>query len=105
MTDTGVWADIERIVDWLDAETPEDGRLMARVLKITEEVGEVSEALIGATAFNPRKGASHTMTDVEKELNDVILTAMVALRTVTKEAGASFEDHLRGVVVRAGLTG
>lgn len=48
-----------------------------------EEVGEVSEAVTGALGANPRKGDSHGWSDVEKELSDVIVTAVVALATIS----------------------
>jgi NTP pyrophosphatase (non-canonical NTP hydrolase) len=81
-----VWDTIGRLVAWLDAENsapPEMARLL-RVLKISEEAGEVAEAVIGVTGSNPRKGNSHTWEDVRKELCDVILTSMVALQTITR---------------------
>lgn len=83
------WDGVQRLRGWLD-ESPEqamagDVRVL-RVLKIAEEVGEVSEALTGVLGANPRKGESHTWQDVEKELSDVIVTAMVALSTITADA-------------------
>ncbi|MBP5874290.1 hypothetical protein F3K20_06635 [Streptomyces scabiei] len=57
----------------------EDGRRAAepvRVLKISQELGEVAEALHGALGANPRKGASHDWGDVPKGFADVIVTAM-----------------------------
>jgi NTP pyrophosphatase (non-canonical NTP hydrolase) len=67
------------------------------MLKLSEEVGEVASAIIGATGQNPRKGITHSWQDVESELCDVIVTAMVALRTLTPEAAAVFDAHLRRI--------
>ncbi|MQY13388.1 hypothetical protein SRB5_35360 [Streptomyces sp. RB5] len=98
------WATVARLVDWLDAHcsdlSPEAARLL-RILKITEEAGEVAEAVHGALGSNPRKGDSHTWADVERELCDVILTAMVALRSLTPDAGQRFADHLGHVAGRS----
>ncbi|MFJ4694810.1 MazG-like family protein [Streptomyces sp. NPDC088766] len=88
---------------WLDAAQPVTGReaVLLRVLKLSEEVGEVAEAVIGATGQNPRKGVSHTWEDVRGELCDVAVTALVALRTLTPEAEAVFAGHLARVAKRS----
>lgn len=49
-----------------------------RLLKIIEEAGEVAEAYIGVTGANPRKGFTHSLGDLESELLDVALTALIA---------------------------
>lgn len=97
------WDTAHRLVRWLDAETdasPEAARLL-RILKITEEAGEVAEAVHGASRANPRKGASHSWQDVQRELCDVILTAMVALATLTPDAREVFAAHLTAVADRS----
>ncbi|WP_059011201.1 MazG-like family protein [Streptomyces specialis] len=101
--DRATWQTIDRLVEWLDANStnsPDVTRLL-RVLKIQEEAGEVAEAVHGAMGSNPRKGASHTWADVEKELCDVILTGMVALTTLTPDAQARFDRHLTTVAARS----
>ena len=97
------WDTIDKLVTWLDDESPtspEVARLL-RVLKITEEAGEVAEAVHGVTGGNPRKGASHTWEDVQKELCDVILTSMVALKTLTPDAEKVFTERLNHVADRS----
>ncbi|WP_415950672.1 MazG-like family protein [Streptomyces sp. KLOTTS4A1] len=109
MDDTAApWPFVERLTQWLDdtEDSRDDNRpapevLLLRLLKISEEVGEVSEAVIGATGQNPRKGTTHTWDDVRSELCDVILTAMVALRTLTPEAEAVFGKHVQKVAERS----
>ncbi|MDK1472253.1 MazG-like family protein [Streptomyces sp. 549] len=102
MQDTD-WMTIKRLVDWLDEETqgsPMEARLL-RVLKITEEAGEVAEAVHGVMRSNPRKGESHTWEDVQNELVDVILTAMVALVTVNPDAARIFAERVEHVAQRS----
>jgi NTP pyrophosphatase (non-canonical NTP hydrolase) len=97
-----LWDAVDGLVRWLDRESvlpPEQERLL-RFLKLSEETGEVAQAVIGATGQNPRKGHSHTWDDVQSELCDVILTAMVALTTLTPEARRVFAGHVARVAAR-----
>jgi NTP pyrophosphatase (non-canonical NTP hydrolase) len=101
--DQSAWETVDRLVAWLDrgSELPDETKTILQILKITEEAGEVAEALIGVTGQNPRKGYSHTWHDVESELCDVIVTAMVALTRVNPQARSRFAEHLAAVAVRA----
>jgi len=78
---------IAELSTWIDrgnAHRDPEAATWARLAKITEEAGEVVAAYIGATGQNPRKGVTHTQSDVEAELLDVAITALAAL------------EHLRG---------
>ncbi|MFE6224814.1 MazG-like family protein [Streptomyces sp. NPDC057854] len=102
MTDD-TWTTVARLHDWLTAhqDLPPGQEILLRVLKLSEEVGEAAQAVIGATGQNPRKGTSHSWSDVEAELCDVVITAMVALRTLTPDAAEVFAGHLRRVAERS----
>lgn len=102
-TPPDLWNTIDDLWKWLEADQPVGGRegLLLRMLKLSEEVGEVSEAVIGATGQNPRKGITHTWDDVEAELCDVVITALVALRTLTPQARDVFARHLARVAGRS----
>lgn len=69
---------------WIDGsyeqhvQNNEELMLHRRLGKITEENGEVSEALSGYLGENPRKGRTHELKDVQKELLDVAVTALGA---------------------------
>jgi NTP pyrophosphatase (non-canonical NTP hydrolase) len=69
-------------------------------MKLTEEAGEVTQAVIGTLGQNPRKGVTHTWDDVQAELCDVMFTAMVALATLTPDAREVFNAHLARVAGR-----
>ncbi|MFD3733384.1 MazG-like family protein [Streptomyces sp. NPDC058632] len=99
----GLWDRVDGLHAWLDAHRAADGReaLLLRVLKLSEEVGEVAEAVIGATGQNPRKGVTHSWDDVGSELCDVALTALVALRSLTPDAGEVFTRHVARVAARS----
>ncbi|WP_406127381.1 MazG-like family protein [Streptomyces sp. NBC_00989] len=98
-----LWAGIDDLWTWLDGNRPLDGGegLLLRMLKLSEEVGEVAEAVIGATGQNPRKGVTHTWDDVQGELCDVVITALVALRTLTPDTQEVFTRHLARVMERS----
>ncbi|MEU6986295.1 MazG-like family protein [Streptomyces sp. NPDC046324] len=100
---TDPWNTVDRLASWISAHhaLPPEQDVLLRVLKLSEEVGEVAQAVIGATGQNPRKGTSHTWQDVESELCDVIITAMVALRTLTPDAAEVFAGHVRRVAERS----
>ncbi|WP_190108476.1 MazG-like family protein [Streptomyces cinnamoneus] len=91
-----LWETVRRIKQFTDERRnlPQDMTLLLRLAKMQEELGELSQALIGAKGWNPRKGISHTQEDVLKETCDVILTAMVTLVTLTDDPGQAFDEHL-----------
>jgi NTP pyrophosphatase (non-canonical NTP hydrolase) len=101
--DDATWETISRLVGWLDrgSSLPDETKTILQILKITEEAGEVAEALIGVTGQNPRKGYSHSWQDVQNELCDVVITAMVALTRINPDARDVFRRHLDAVAVRS----
>jgi NTP pyrophosphatase (non-canonical NTP hydrolase) len=98
-----LWTSVDELWHWLEDNRRHDGTkaLLLRMLKLTEEVGEVAQAVIGATGQNPRKGDSHTWDDVRSELCDVVITALVALRTLTPQPDQVFAAHLAKVKTRS----
>jgi NTP pyrophosphatase (non-canonical NTP hydrolase) len=81
--------------------------LEVRILKLTEEVGEVAEAFIGMHGLNSRRGVCRSRQDLLDELADVIITAAVAMSGVADgsadEAAAHLERRLEVVTARAGV--
>ncbi|WP_028810020.1 MazG-like family protein [Streptomyces sp. 351MFTsu5.1] len=103
MPSPDLWKSVDALWAWLEADQPVRGRegLLLRMLKLSEEVGEVAEAVIGVVGQNPRKGVTHTWEDVEAELCDVVITALVALRTLTPDTREVFMEHLARVNERS----
>ncbi|MCW2876786.1 MAG: hypothetical protein JWQ95_886 [Sphaerisporangium sp.] len=101
--DADTWETVDRLVAWLDAESTlaPDVELLLRLMKVSEETGEVAQAVIGVLGQNPRKGFTHTWDDVDSELCDVILTAMVALRTRNADAAKVLNTRLAAVASRS----
>jgi NTP pyrophosphatase (non-canonical NTP hydrolase) len=102
MDDTA-WGTVSQLVEWIDnaSTLPPETEKLLRLMKLSEEVGEVTQAVIGVTGQNPRKGVTHTWQDVQSELCDVILTAMVALTTITPDARKVFAERLDHVANRS----
>lgn len=99
------WPLVTRLVAWLDAANgtgPEE--TAARLLKLTEEAGEVAAAYIGLVGSNPRKGITHATEDVADELCDVILAAMVVLHRFTNDPAGHLAFKAATVAERAGIT-
>ena len=98
-----LWKSVDALWTWLEKDQPVSGRegLLLRMLKLSEEVGEVSEAVIGAIGQNPRKGVSHSWGDVESELCDVVVTALVALGTLTPDPRGALRAHVAKVADRS----
>lgn len=65
-----------------------------RLMKLTEEAGEVMQAYIGLVGANKRKGHYATADDVAAELCDVVVTAMVALHDWTGNPEALLKERL-----------
>lgn len=102
--DDRFWLILGQLEAWYDTASKSlspDALVAHRVLKITEEVGEASQALIGVAGTNPRKGQTHTMADVAKELSDIVVTALLALGTVTGDARATLAEHIEALWQRA----
>ena len=98
-----LWSGIDDLWTWLDRIDPLDGKegMLLCMLKLSEEVGEVAQAVIGVTGQNPRKGVTHTWDDVQGELCDVVITALVALRMLTPDTQEVFTRHLARVMERS----
>ncbi|MFI1485701.1 MazG-like family protein [Streptomyces sp. NPDC020747] len=104
MLSTDQWATIRGLVDWLDQNNGRsDHELAMRTLKVTEEAGEVAAAYIGVHGQNPRKGRSHGWVDVQEELCDVIVTAAVALASISAEPQGVLDAKLTKIAARSAV--
>ncbi|WP_405775648.1 MazG-like family protein [Streptomyces sp. NBC_01538] len=63
-----------------------------QVLKIAEETGEASQAVIGARGTNPRK-ATAPWAHAHAEVADVAITALVALARMRPDDAAEYLDR------------
>jgi NTP pyrophosphatase (non-canonical NTP hydrolase) len=90
-------------------ERDREALLWGRAAKVSEEAGEVIEALIGALGHSPRKGVHGTLDDVEYELLDVALAALCSVSHLYSRRGETPDPlrllglHAESVARRAGL--
>lgn len=99
------WSTIRSLVDWLDSRNGRDDHEIAmRLMKITEEAGEVTQAYLGVHGQNPRKGITHITLDVQDELCDVIVTAAVALASLVGNPEDVLTAKLAKISARAGVS-
>jgi NTP pyrophosphatase (non-canonical NTP hydrolase) len=100
VTDT-IWQLVPAATRWLDAANGrDDAELSCRMLKVTEEAGEVASAWIGLRGQNPRKGVTHTKEGVAAELADVVITALVAIESLGLNARDTLETTAAKVHAR-----
>lgn len=89
---------ISRLINAHNAGRDPEAITWGRVAKVSEEAGEVIDALILATGQNPRKGAAILdvsmvdWTNVKKELLDVVCAALCAYEHVDGHRGRSMHD-------------
>jgi hypothetical protein len=97
-----LWATIARLVAWLDeANGTGEHETAMRLMKLSEEAGEVMQAYIGMVGQNPRKGVTHSKWDVAEELCDVIVTAAVALHGFTPDPEKHFTAKIQRIADRS----
>lgn len=102
MLDTNQWSTIRRLVAWLDQQNGTSNQeISLRLLKLTEEAGEVAQAWIGVQGQNPRKGVTQTIGDVQDELIDVMVTAAVALASLTDQPADLVDQKLAKIEARS----
>ncbi|WP_086668050.1 MazG-like family protein [Lentzea kentuckyensis] len=96
------WQRIANITRWLDDHPACYGdALQWRVGKIAEELGEAHEAMGAMAGQNPRKLTPNTragnVEHLAAELADVIVTASVALFTLTPSADRQLTRRLNTI--------
>lgn len=100
---------LREVSRWIDASprnktnTWTENLLLRTSTKIGEEQGELNGALIGMLGQNPRKGTTHALSHVEKELLDIAFTAIGAVEHLHGNDGESmrrFAAHAAGVYTR-----
>jgi hypothetical protein len=95
-----IWQAIRRHQDGCDIDSD-----AFRLMKLSEEVGEVMEAFIGYHGANKRKGQTGHELTVASELCDVVITAMVALNDWVEDPELYLEMKINALTTRIELEG
>lgn len=100
-------SDIHRKIRDHQDECDHDPGDAFRLMKLSEEVGEVMEAYIGYHGANKRKAVGRQVSeiDVANELCDVVITAMVALHDWVEDPDAYLTSKIAALTVRVELEG
>jgi ATP-dependent Clp protease ATP-binding subunit ClpA len=88
---------VDKIVAWNDRHKIP---IEIRMMKITEENGEVTDAYLGLTGANPRKGVTNGVDKVWQELADVALSALVCIASTGGDAEAELLSRMEFVIDR-----
>lgn len=92
---------IAQLVSWNDEHNvPSD----IRMLKISEEYGEATDAYLGYLGANPRKGVTNGVETVWLELADTALAALVAIESLGGDPESELLNRITFVKTRLGLT-
>ena len=103
-------AALTALSEWIDAGNADrdpEALHLHRVIKVTEEAGEVTSAMIGWLGANPRKGRTHDVEDVIEELLDVAVTALGAIEHLDGHDARALElldDKILRVAERVGVS-
>ncbi|MFE2923892.1 MazG-like family protein [Streptomyces goshikiensis] len=73
-----------------ERKVPTEQQWTLQVLKIGEEFGEAAQAVIGVHGTNPRKGFSHSWDDVQSEVADTAITALITLARMRPDDAREF---------------
>lgn len=92
------YRDIHRAISAHQDETMDGPAL--RLMKLSEEAGEVVGAYIGYVGANARRGLTHNEVDIAKELADVVITGMVALHDWVDDPERFMEGRLQALLSR-----
>lgn len=80
-------------------QDPRDGAVH-RLVKLSEEVGGVSLAVLGYVGADKRQGYTHTEEDVAMKLADVVIAAMVAMHDWVPSPEMFMKDRLQALMER-----
>lgn len=89
------WIHVDQVVASIATVLGNDGvQGIHQVMKLSEEVGEATQAYMGWQGINPRKGVTHTQAEFLAEVADVALTAMTTLAFFGEEPMQAIRDRI-----------
>jgi NTP pyrophosphatase (non-canonical NTP hydrolase) len=80
----------------------ESTRILAHMAKVTEEVGELGEAILLELGYQrPEKLARHKKEDLEKEFADVIYTATILATLLDVDLDTTLQEKITEIKKRS----
>lgn len=94
----------QRLVDKNEVGMHDEKRILSRTVKLSEEVGELSEAILSYTD-NQRKEklATFDKSHLDAEIADVIITALVIARATKSDVNVAIINKLKKIQKRGGV--
>lgn len=82
----------------------DEKRILARTVKLTEEVGELSEAILSyCHDQRDEKLAIFRKENLDDELADVIITTLVLARSVKSDINIAIVSKIEKIIKRGGI--
>jgi len=93
-----------RLVEKYKIDTHDDKRILARTVKLSEEVGELSEAVLSYVSDQrAEKLDQFDKSHLDAEIADVIITALVIARATKTDANVAIINKLKIIQERGGV--
>ncbi len=91
----------QRLVEKHEGDMYDDKRILSRTVKLSEEVGELSEAILSyVNNQRAEKLEKFNKSDLDAEIADVIITAMVIARATKTDVNAAIIAKLKKIEKR-----
>lgn len=94
----------QRLIDKNDIGMHDENRILSRTVKLSEEVGELSEAILSYTDNQRReKLVVFDKLHLDAEIADVIITALVIARATKSDVNVAIINKLKKIQKRGGV--
>lgn len=86
---------------WKEGEATDRERVLARMAKLTEEVGELSDEVLGSLGYQRQeKLDARKPGGLEDEFADVIVTVMLLAKSMGVDIGMALEKNMQKIRTR-----
>ncbi len=94
----------QALLDKWGADVHDDRRLLERTVKLSEEVGELSEAILSYLGGQrDKKLQTFNKSQLDMEIADVIITALIIARSTNTDVDKAISKKLQKIAQRGGV--
>ena len=87
---------------WKDGEAGNNERVLARMAKLTEEVGELSEEVLGSLGYQRQEKLDRRSPEgLKNELADVVITTMLLAKSMDVDMAEALEWTMNKIRTRS----